>query len=371
MRVSCPSQLRVPILLLTLLFAVQPQAIWAQSSAQIPSQTAMPISPAWNDAVGRLASRIGNAAGSQKTISLTAKNISSLTDADMAAISLALKAELARLGFSPDTDTAEVHVDVTLSQGQDGFVWVAEIRSGGTEQTAMVSAPIGGEKAADEVNGSVVLERRLVWQQAGKFLDFSVQLSPVGFASSAVILEPHRLIFYRSADSKDWQASNTIAISGTTRESRDVFGRIDEQSGNAYLGPAGFPFLANVRCTGGFENARQVQCSPWSLNALVEGVRPEVPGHEASERVFLGSRCGDKSIVLATGNGDWTQPDAIQGYLLAELTAVAVQSGSALNFEGPVVALQTAARQDEARAVVHNLKTGNYEGYVVTATCGH
>ena len=75
--------------------------------------------------------------------------------------------------------------------------------------------------------------------------------------------------------------------------------------------------------------------------------------------------------MLSTGTGDWTQPDSIQGYLLSSLTGDAVPSGAAIEMEGPVVALQRVGRQSAARAVVHNLKTGNYEGYIVTATCGN
>jgi hypothetical protein len=48
-----------------------------------------------------------------------------------------------------------------------------------------------------------------------------------------------------------------------------------------------------------------------------------------------------------------------------------VPSGNTLEFDGPVMALQADPEGSSARAVVRNLKTGEYEAYIVTATCGN
>jgi hypothetical protein len=57
-----------------------------------------------------------------------------------------------------------------------------------------------------------------------------------------------------------------------------------------------------------------------------------------------------------------------------------VPSGNPIQFDGPVVSLQTYdanpysyddPKSNSARAVIHNLKTNNYEAYFVTATCVH
>jgi len=42
-----------------------------------------------------------------------------------------------------------------------------------------------------------------------------------------------------------------------------------------------------------------------------------------------------------------------------------------LAFEGPVMALHSDPEGSSARAVVHNLKTGEYEAYIVAASCGN
>lgn len=371
MRFSRRSLLSLHALLLVLVLVVPVAVLRAQSDVQM--QTATQIPPAWNDAVARLASRIGNLAGTQKVISLTVKNISSLTDADVAGITDGLIAELARLGVNvgPEATTA-VEVTVTLSQGQDSYIWVGEVRGAGSEQTAMVSAPINKEvtRGTATTSATVVLQQKLVWQQADLFLDFYVQSAMVGFGSTAVILEPHRLAFYSSPDLTIWQASTSIDLPNPALQVRDNFGHIDEQAGNAYVGPAGWVFHPTVRCTGGFDNPKQVQCSRWTDERLILVAHPRVPGHEQSEKVFLTDRCGEGSIVLSTGNGDWTQPDTIQGYLVSQMGATAAPSGSEIGLDGPVMAFHPI-KAGGARAVVHNLKTGNYEGYVVTATCGH
>ena len=75
--------------------------------------------------------------------------------------------------------------------------------------------------------------------------------------------------------------------------------------------------------------------------------------------------------MLGTGNGDWTQPDSIQGFELANPQGQAVASGDPISMDGPIVSLSAPPDESDARAVVYNLKTKHYEGYVVTATCTH
>lgn len=374
MRLARRSQLLFLPLVLSLFLCLPVTAAHAQSAAQSSTQSSAQagaqIPPAWNDAVARLASRIGNLAGSQKSISMSVKNISSLGDADVAAISQAIQSELTRLGLGLSADSsAGALVTVTLSQGADGYVWVARVSAGAVEQTTMVSAPTTERARNAGANGKIVLERKLIWQQETRFLDFFVQTAPVYLASTAVVLEPHQLVFYRFSDARNWDASQKVPVPDPERPTRDLFGRIDEQGGSAYLGPASPIFHSSVRCTGGFDDPQRVQCTRLSDVSLVSMAHPLVSGHEESETAKLTDRCGDASVVLSTGNGDWTQPDTLQGYLLSDLRAAAASSSSEINFDGPVLALH-AQKEGGARAVVHNLKTGNYEGYIVTATCG-
>jgi hypothetical protein len=101
-------------------------------------------------------------------------------------------------------------------------------------------------------------------------------------------------------------------------------------------------------------------------------IPPKVPGGgQQVEMIRLSDKCGDSSIVLATGTGDWTQPDFIQAYLVTDLLSKPIVSGSPIHFDGPVMAIRGDGKGNATRVVVHNLKTGNDEGYIVTATCSH
>jgi len=46
----------------------------------------------------------------------------------------------------------------------------------------------------------------------------------------------------------------------------------------------------------------------------------------------------------------------------------AVLSGGPIEFDGAIMSMHGDDRES-VRVIVRNLKTGNYEGYIVTATC--
>src|SRR5215469_165166 len=166
MRFSRWPQAPLHALLLTLFLVLPAAGPRAQTGMQATAQ----IPASWNDAVARLASRIGNLASQQKTISMTVRNISSLTEADVAGISQALRAEMARLGFHMnDESSEETRVVVTLSEGDEGYIWVGEVKRGSDEQTEIVSVRKTNEPATADRNAAIVLDRKLVWQQPSQF----------------------------------------------------------------------------------------------------------------------------------------------------------------------------------------------------------
>ena len=93
---------------------------------------------------------------------------------------------------------------------------------------------------------------------------------------------------------------------------------------------------------------------------------PRVHGYEDVVGAMLGERCGGDTVAIATGDGDWTEPDSMQGLLLETYASSGVPSGSPIKFDGPVMVMSGGGN---LRAIVRNLKTGNYEGYIVTANC--
>lgn len=310
-----------------------------------------------------LAAKFANLAGHTRTISLDVKNISSLTAADAAVIRQSLETDLTRRRFhlaQPSQDEAQVIV--TLSENVDDYIWVAQFHADSSDRVEIISVSKTNAASANPPTAALVLEKKLIWQRPAPFLDFAILAAPAASASMLVVLEPDRLAYYTSADSSTWQPSQTIPIPHSTPWPRDPRGSIDPDTGEVDV--------ANVRCTGNLAEPDKMQCAP---QAQLEQLKPriKIPGHEESEMALVSNPCGDQSVVLSTGNDDWTQPDSIQGYLLANPDQDPRASGDPVPMDGPVISLLPEPRQSAARAIVHNLKTGNYEGYVITANCAH
>jgi hypothetical protein len=145
-------------------------------------------------------------------------------------------------------------------------------------------------------------------------------------------------------------------------------GHIDISAGLA-MGVAGIP---GIQCKGDFTNPQTIHCGFVSQDtqAWIRGGASvprdlDIGGDVAS----VGLQCDGRAVVLATGKGDWTQPDFVQAYEMDATGHAATLTGNPVEFAGPVTSLWPTGASGVARAVVHNLKTGEYEAYVVTANC--
>jgi hypothetical protein len=335
------------------------------ASSQVVTQGAQRELPAkWSEVVSALAGKIAAAVKPARTTSLEVKNISSLEAADVDGICKALASELTSRGIR--MAAGETGVNVTLSENAGGYVWVAEIRRNDTNgaalvRTAITSVPMVKVESAVEKKATLTLTRELVWQQPQKFLDFTVFYGIAGVQDSTlVILEADRLVYYASLNS-NWRMWTTVALPRFEPGRRDPSGEI-WVGGNSV-------FSNGVRCTGEIEHPSKVECELWDDVTIGQRwIGPVIPGHDGGVGATLADRCGNKSIALVSGDGDWTRPDSIQGYLLADDDVGAVSSGSPIEFDGPVMAIR-GVTNGSLRVIVHNVKTGNYEGYNVTATC--
>lgn len=92
-----------------------------------------------------------------------------------------------------------------------------------------------------------------------------------------------------------------------------------------------------------------------------------IPGL-GSDLVTLTSDCGNGWQLLATKPGDWTASDSVQAYEFENTQAIPV--GRAIDFDGPVTALWPSESGKMAHAIVRNLKSGFYEAYSISITCG-
>jgi|HubBroStandDraft_6_1064221.scaffolds.fasta_scaffold03596_4 hypothetical protein len=355
-RRSLPRQFSRIIYFLALLLSI---ACATCTSRAQSGGTPAPLPQKWDEPVRALGANISGAASPARMISLEVKNISSLRAADAAAIREGLEAELVRRGFhivAASSSAAEARVETTLSESAEKYVWVAEIRSNDAERMTMVDVARPAVDLSGKRSDSLVLDRKLAWQQPGRFLDFAGFQGFDAASATLWVLEPERIAFYRNAGG-EWQWEGAAAIAHRAPWPRDLRGTID--AAHARI------LLPGIECTVKSAAAKEVECTPAQE---LDAQQIKVEGREGDDTLALRSACGAAGVVLATGMGDWTQPDSIQGYL--EKDGHAASSGDPIQTDGPVTALNWDA-EGAARAVVHDLKSGNYEAYIVTATCGH
>lgn len=310
-----------------------------------------------------LAGKIAAAVKPSRPISLEIKNISSLGPSDVEAIHKALEAGLQSQGLG--VGSGNIEINVTLSENADGYVWAAETRRNARQENSSRVAIVSVSKVVTMSTGgkteSLALSKRLVWQQPIQFLDFLVAERPTTvMSSSLMILEADRLIYYRST-TPQWELWQETPFPHVGHGNRAFQGRIDASFQRVW-GPGG-------ECSGNLADPATVKCSPNITILAGAHVGVAIPGHEMYQGERLSERCGDKSVALVSGNGDWTEPDSLQGYLFSDVVHPdAVLSGGPIDFDGPIMSMQGDDRES-VRVIARNLKTGNYEGYIVTATC--
>jgi hypothetical protein len=325
----------------------------------------------WDAAVRELVDRIAAIVAPPARTGLAVNNVSSLSPDDAATIGKQLRAELAKRRFSlPGPQPPDASLIVTLSEGTDGYLIVAQVRhaaSDNAEQVAMVSISKGAKKAAP--SGGVSLEQARVWDQPGAILDFALPAAAPGAAPEMIVLERGRIAFY-SRQQDQWQLTQAVTIEPTRSWLRTEEGHIDLSQGLA-MGVAGIP---GIRCNGDFTNPQTIHCGfvsqdtqSWIRGDAAVPKDLDIGGDVAS----VGLQCDGRPVLLSTGKGDWTQPDFIQAYEIDATGHAATLAGNPVEFAGPVTSLWSTGAAGAARAVVHNLKTGEYEAYVVTASCSH
>ncbi len=380
--------------------------------------------------VQELAQKIYAATGPHTSIALEVRNLSPLGTAEFARVRGALEGELrsrgARLAAAPPAD-AEVRV--TLAENVQGYLWVAEIHRGDAQQVVMVVAPGAMPGAPSISSPALTLHKELVWQQPQPILDFVLPpLAPDGMPL-LLVMEPERIAMYRFTESR-WRFQQAESVPHQNPWPRDVRGRLglDREGYNAGLpgvscegvvhrelttecrdgseaedewpldaggeerGSAPFTATRNyftglVTTYGRTEEKlppffsaavmKSREVTHWILTGL-DGVArlyedsatpAAVYSGWGSEIAAVGSGCGAAWQVLVTRAGDWTQPDSVATYEIDGGQAVAVSQP--VEFAGPIVSLWPATDGKTANAVVHDLKSGQYEAYSLSIICSH
>jgi hypothetical protein len=374
----------------------------------------------FTDAARQLTVQIAARAGAGSEISITTRNLSSLSESQFAEVRRALEAQLRAQGLRVvPAAQAVADVRITLSENVQGYLWIAEIRQGQTQQAAIVPIPRAPAAAAPASAALFTLRKTALWVQDEPILDVAV-LEGGGAATNLLVLDPARVALYAVQGGRgELQQSQPITRSAPWP--RDVRGRL--VLGRDHLFDA---YLPGMHCSTSGQNLAPMSCAatddPWpldaSLNAFFAPTRnfftgilsggaargkstaPFFSAAKVSEnggdlwilagvdgrvRLFNGvnetfadfkgwgsditgisSGCGSGSQVLVTRAADGYTPDSIQAYEL--VTRQAVPVSQPLEFAGPITALWPAAGGG-AIAVSRNLKTGRYEAFGLTITC--
>jgi hypothetical protein len=333
--------------------------VFAGLSAQAQTTTQLPSD--WTNALGSLADKIAAITKRGESLSLEVKDMSSLSAADVDALHDVLVTDLARRNRRITKESpADATLQVTFSESANGYVCIAEILDGVKENVVMVSVAAPNQKASGR-EAPITLRRKLIWEQQARIVDFGILAEgSTGEASVLIVLDADNLSFYRSQD-KDWKLAREITIEHARPPQRDIRGRIDLQAGKAQL--------SDAECAGDFRRPESVICTTMEPPA-----DPEIPrrpivvqGRNVEDYAVLAPVCDDSPLTLATGQGDWTEPDSIQAYVGKDPRN---STSSKIQFLGPVLDLQRNAAGKSARAVSRNLKTGTYEAWIVSVSCG-
>ncbi|MCL5289196.1 MAG: hypothetical protein M1453_14525 [Acidobacteria bacterium] len=412
------------ILLLLILFLVVPSVSWSQSP-----QT--PASP-WQDSAREFAKKVVALTGPRQTVALSVRNISSLSDSEVAAVRLALEAELraAGLRFAAKPDTAP-ELRVTLSENMQGLLWIAEIPRGDSREVAiaMLSLPKVATAAPTGTTQMFVVQSKLIWEQDDPILDFALLDRGIpGAGQRLLLLEPARVSLYQ-ADQERFKFQQSVALPTNEKPARDPRGYLVLRDDYFLLTVAGnlcrgvVDQVLNVTCWNqgrdvprpfseelhwielsivpgrnffrqrfkvqGSDEQREALFSsaagwveagePLRFDASLDGVARlyRLNANRAPAALFSGwgsqltgisSDCGRRRQLLVTRQGDWTALDAVQAFDVIGDQAIAVSSP--LEFPGPVKELWPGTTFMSALAIVQNLKTSRYEAYILTLSCG-
>lgn len=364
-----------------------------------------------------LAQKIAAAVKPHAPVTLSFRNVSSMSAADAAMTQAAVERELGALGLAlsaPGSDGSDVQV--TLSENLHGFVWVAGIRDGDARAIVIEEAP---KTPAASGTTSMAIEKKLMLEQDRQILD----LATVG--RGLLVLDSEALTLYESVGG-EWQRKLSVRIPVSRPWPRDLRGRLLTQ-GDAYQA-----YLPGLTCNGNAGGGMSVTCrdaslwpigagprmlgfaqfaparnyfdgraiapngstvsvppffsaaefrtgtvSAWAL-AAVDGQTHlyNAPVNSSSAWAAMGngivgleSDCGGRSQVLASAAGDGTATDSVSAYDVID--GAPRPTGDAVAFPGPVTALWPAAERGVAFAVSRDLRSGRYAAFRLAITCAH
>jgi hypothetical protein len=433
MRPSRRLHLQFQTTLLAIYFVACPHALFAQTSAQLPQQ--------WNDAVSQLADKIAAEISPTHTLTLDLReNSSSISAAGATALLQSLSGALAQHNFRViQAEEPETMIYLTISEATQGAIFTADIRRNYQDDAeplvAIVALPRSVALSSGQSAAPLVLQRKFIFAQPDRFLDFMLPGASRDAEGSLVLLEPNQVDYFQNKQAQ-WMLDRSISVHSGFHGPRD-------QRGLIAMGDEGIHmYLPHDTCTGSGGGRTDLVCS---TNVLVkspaaQSLRPSWPlfpgGFQRAVALYafdrnyflrLGASFGDVMVdlppfysgapkgeeqkwILAELDGDarlydegatpaavfpsWgddivsVAADCDPAWLLLvtgngdwtvrdtiriyEVTDhQAVAIGQPLEFPGPILALWPSDDGKSARVVSRNLQTGMYEASIVSVSCGN
>ncbi len=416
MRFSRRILLLLAIIFLVLLFFAVPSVSWADGL---------------DDAARLLAQKVAATLGRGTTVHLEFRNMSSLSGADAARLQRVFHDELQSKGFDLSGEGGYRAISVTVSANLRDFLLIAEIDRPGTTAVEMVSILRLGSEPSGARPNNLTLKMEFVWDQAEPILDLALVDAPGGPSPAMIALEQDRVAVYRQEADK-WTLKQSLPVLPLKSRLRDLRGQILVQDNFFQVHLPGMecdgeiwkssvllceeiqvrwrffglggelefdwlpqknffvrwqrpgersldfpPFFSAAQFKAADDEywifaATDGRALVFRSDSLFDEKSPEEPvaatSGWGSEIASLKTGCGREWQVLATKPGDATQIDAVTTYEFDGTQMVAVSA--AVDLPGPVSVLSSGTEGKFAVAIVRNLKTGRYEAYRLSVSCG-
>lgn len=397
-----------------------------QSATKLPakSQGDNPLEAAARELARKVAASVGAAIQGKLTIAPDFVNLSSLSSFEFQKACGAFHDEIERqtqaFQATNSQEIAAASVNVTLAEDLHGFLWIAQVTQGQSQQTYFVSVPREMAIQMSQPSPSVTLQKEFLLGQPEPILDANFLAVSPGSAASLLVLQPSRVALFAQQNGA-WQLQSEAPIAPAAPWPRGIRGRLQHGAGGQEV------VLPGVSCHITVSSALSASCKPgnagWLFStgflraftllptAAANGNTFTFPALGAEEfsslaviappassgasvpviattpdgraLLFDGSSRPVASFagwgsdvaalysatrapwpLLATRAGDWTAPDSIQAFDIIDRQAVAISVE--IDFDGPITALWSEG-ENTVLAVSRNLKTGMYEAYFIHA----
>lgn len=293
----------------------------------------------WEQPAADLARQIAALAGPGPA-RLIVLNHSTLAISEIPAIRRLLERDLRGYGVVAGTADSATQIRVTLSQNQDGGLWVAEVVEGSESRVAMLPVALGSA-AVSPGGPNLTLRRTLIFSQPAQILDAAVM--NIAGVPLLIVLEPDRIATYtRNANSfaaistgpaatiPEWRESQSFPVAHTRPYPRDPRGRLlltPEHAPNSTSDQVFAAYLPGVVCSGAGTGLQlAVSCSdsddPWPISE--------------TQRAFYNSTRDFFTGVLAPGYG----LDLAPFYQAAEIPRATGPALLLANTDGRVVLIE-------------------------------